>query len=371
VDDGFHLWSERYDREMTDVFAIQDEISQKIAEKLRVRLAKPGPFAKRYTKNVEAYNLYLRGHYHLLKASTEGMAKGKEYLQQALALDPDYALAWYGLAVFHWEQRHMGIIPPREAYRQSRQASSRALELDKMMPEAHAIAGVLRAADFDWKEAEHEFRRALELDPKSSDAAFWYTWSYLIPMKRLEESIITVRKALDLDPLSPLLQWCLGYVFHLKGEWEQAIEQCQNSLELDTNYTQPLLNLGAIYLMTGELDLAIQAFERASNLTGRSPLMLGYLGFGYARAGRIEEAQGLIDELNDRARNACEPSSSIARIHLGLGEIDRCVTRLEQSIDERDGSTIYFHVEPICEPLRSHPRYHALMRKMNLEARCP
>jgi serine/threonine-protein kinase len=166
---GSHLWSERFDRDMTDVFAIQDEISQAIAEKLRVRLSGVGPLVKRRTENVEAYNLRLKGRYHLFKFTPERSAKSREYFEQALVVDPNCALAWCSLAAYYFGEGSFGLMPPKEASAQSRQAVRKALELDERLPQAHSQLAVLLSAEYDWRGAEREFRRALELGPEMWD----------------------------------------------------------------------------------------------------------------------------------------------------------------------------------------------------------
>jgi adenylate cyclase len=185
--DGSHLWSERYDRELTDIFAIQDEISQAITEKLRVRLAEEGPLIKRHTENVEAYSLYLRGRYYLSRATAEHFAKSKDCFEQAVAMDPNYALAWHGLAMYYWFLGYRGFTVPITANGKSIQAAQKALRIDEMLPEAHSMMAVLWASEFDWNEGEREFRRALELDPNSAEVWQNYSRYFLVPMRRRPE----------------------------------------------------------------------------------------------------------------------------------------------------------------------------------------
>jgi TolB-like protein/Tfp pilus assembly protein PilF len=363
--DGSHCWSERYDREMTDVFAIQDEICQAIIDKLRIQLAADRSLVRRYTENVDAHNLYLKARYQLWKFTAEGFAKSKEYYEQAIAVDPNYALAWHGLAEFYHLLGFFGHMPPKAANAQSSQAASKALELDDMLAEAHAMTGVLRASEFDWKGAERKFGRALELDPKSEDVWKWYDWYYLVPMRRLDEAVATSRRAVELDPLSPFLQWRLGYRYHLTRQWDLAIEQCRNALELDPNYYLGHLFLGTSLGHAGRLDEAIRTLEPWLQLTGRSPF-LACLGWAYARSGRIGQAQKLLDELQDLAQKGHASPMSFGLIYAGLGEIDRCFDWLEKGVDEGDPMILHLHIEPTFDLLRSHPRYPALLRKMNL-----
>jgi len=305
--DGSHHWSERYDREMTDVFAIQDEICLAIVDKLRVQLAASRSLIKRYTENIEAYNLYLKGRYHLQKFTPEGTAKGKEYYDQAIAADPNYALAWFGLANFYHEMGVYGYMPPKAANLQCSQLTLKALELDDMLAEAHAMMAVLRVHEYDWKEAEREFRRALEIDLESKEISNFYELFYLVPMRRLDEAVAGSREALELDPLSPFMQWRLGLRYYLARQWDQAIVQFQNALDLDPHYGAAHGYLGYLYMQIGKLAEGIRAFETAGQLFGRGPFTLGFLGWIYANIGPACEAQKLLEELQKLAQKVYVP----------------------------------------------------------------
>ncbi len=367
VIDGSHLWSERYDREMNDVFAIQDEISQEIAEKLRGRLSGDQPLVKRHTEDVEAYNLYLKGHYHHHKFTEEGLEKGKKYYEQALTADANYALAWYGLAAYYWNLVFLGHMSPKAANAKSSQAIHKALELDELMPEAHSMMAVLRVGDLDWKGAEREFQRALKLDPKSWDVWFQYEYFYLLPLQRLDEALVASKRALELDPLSPFLQWNLGYVYFLARQWNQALEQFYSSLEIDPNYYLSHISLSAHYSRTGRFDEAVQSLQKVAQLPGQRLIALISLGSAYAKAGRIGEAQTVLKELHESALKTYVPPSGFARVHLALGDVDKCFDWLDRAVDERDHQILHLGLNPAYNRLRSHPRYHALLRKMNLE----
>ena len=367
VADGFHLWSERYDREMTDVFAIQDEISQAIAEKLRVRLSGEGPLVKRHTENVEAYSLYLKARHHSLKLTPEGLSKGQEYCEQAIAMDPNYALAWFGLAEIYNIHGYFGYMGPKMAYEQCRKAALKALELDEALPQAHAIIATLRAGEYDWKGSEREFARALDISPEPLDVRYLYNYFYLVPMRRLDEAIAGAKRVLELDPLSPMKQVHLGIYYFYARQWDRAIKQYLNAIELDPNYYIAHSNLGNLYIQIGKLEDAVQACETSMQLAGRSSHAIGTLGVAYARAGRTGEARKLLEELNDRAQKTNVPPSMFAHIYFCLGESDKAFDWLEKAVDEQDALILHFQVSPYSDPLRSHPRFHALLRKMNLE----
>ncbi len=362
---GGHLWSERYDREMTDVFAIQDEISQAIAEKLRVRLTGDQPLVKRRTENMEAYNLCLLGRYHILKATLEGRTKSKEYFEKAIELDPNYALAWSGLANFYHLLGTAGIMPPKEARAQCNRAVLQALRADSMLPEAHAMRATLLANEYRWKEAELEFHRAQELGPESAETLGLYCLIYLSAMRRWDEAIECARKTVELDPLSPFRHFEAAYLYFLMRRYDSAIEYCLKSLEIDPHHPVAHMYLGLSYVQTGKPDEGISACEMATSLVGRHPLSMALLGAAYSFVGRIVEAQNIVDELRELAEKAYVPSFAFAIIYSSMGELEKALDWFEKSVNEQ---AVLSHLFPSLDPLRSHPRFHALLRKMNLEA---
>jgi tetratricopeptide (TPR) repeat protein len=364
--DGSHLWSERYDRELTDVFAIQDEISQAIAEKLRVKLSADRPLVQRHTENIEAYSLYLKGRYHFYKGTLDSATKSKEYYEQAIVTDPNYALPWYGLAKCYWFMGWFGYMPPQIAYLQPNQAALRTLELNEMLPEGHAMLGALRAIEFDWQGSEREFLMALELDPQSAEVWADYTWFYLTPMRRLNEAIVAMQKVLVIDPLSLISHNLLACWYRFILQYEQAIDHWRNALELYPEYPWGHLNLGLTYIRKGMINEGIRYCERALHLS-RDLMFIGYVGWAFARAGRIDASRELLKELQDLAQKAYVPPSPFALIYLGLGETDQAFDWLEKTVDEHDQWFFFIHADNSFDPLHSNPRYHALLRKMNLE----
>jgi non-specific serine/threonine protein kinase len=365
--DGSHHWSERYDREMTDVFAIQDGICQAIVDKLRVQLEPDRPLVKRHTENLEAYNLYLQGRYHFWKWTPEGMAKSKELYEQAIASDPKYALPWYGLAYFYHAVGMFGGVPPKTANAGSFQAAMKALALDDTLAEAHSLMGVLRAVEFDWKGAERDFCRALDLDPGSADVWLNYNYYYLVPMRRLDEAIVAARRAVELDPLSSFARYRLGSWYHYARQWESAVGQYRLALDLDLNTFAVHGDLGFLDRQMGKVDEAIREFETAAQGMGRIPAALALLGYVYALAGRVGEARAILAELQDLAQRAFVPRVFLGWIYAGLGEIDNAFDCYEDAVDSSDIWILHCHVHPGYDSLRSHPRYRALLRKMNLE----
>jgi len=364
---GYHLWSERYDREMTDVFAIQDEISQAIVDKLRVQLVPGQPLVKRYTDNLEAYNLYVKGRYYLNKRSREALVKGREFLEQAIALDPNYALAYCGIAEFYWMSAHWGFLAPNEAMPQSKSAALKALQLDDTLPEAHcALGSVLGIYDFDWREAEREFKRALELNPASPTVHARYAFFLLRPIGRLEEATAEIDRALELDPLAAFFHLHLAYLFWVRRQYDRAIQQFRNTIEMEPSHYVGHWLLGVTYAQKGMFEEAIAARSRAFELSGRAPIMVATLAEGYAAMGRTSEAQKLLAELQELAQKTFVPAISIAWVYIGLRETDRALEWLNKAIEERDPMVAGLGVEPFYDSLRSDPRFHALLRKMCL-----
>ena len=366
--DGYHLWSERYDREMADVFAIQDEICQAIVDKLRVNLEAGRPQVKRHTENVEAYGLYMKGRYQLLRFTAESAARAEEYFEQSIAMDPLYARAWSGLGDLYHRLGVMGYMPPDPAYSQARQAVLKALELDEMLSEAHAMMGVLQADVFNWKESESEFLRAIELDPNSEEARAYYSFHYLIPKRRTDEALAMLQHVLALNPLSSFLQYRLGHYCFLAGQYDRAIEQCHSALELDPHFYQAHMVLGMSYIEKGKFEEGIRALEMAVQIGKRSPMSLAQLGWAYGRSGRVGEARGKLAELSRMSRAAYVPPSCFALVHLGLGETDTFLDWLDQAVDGRNGQIIAANIFGASFPdsVRSHPRHRALLRRMNL-----
>jgi serine/threonine protein kinase/tetratricopeptide (TPR) repeat protein len=371
--DGYHLWSQRFDREMTDVFAIQDEISQAIVEKLRLRLAGNRPLVKRYTENLAAYDLCLKARYHLLKMTQEGREAGRRYGEQAIALDPNYALAYVMLAESYFWSAFWGSMDPREAFSKAKSAALEALRLDDTIADAHSALGtILGCGEFDWHGAEREFGRALELSPSSAVVRYDYAWCYamwfLYPLGRVEQALTEMRRALELDPLDPFYNSLLGYLLHSTGQFEPAVAQLQHAIDLDPTFFFAYWFLSSVYALNGRLDEAIAVGEKANELSGRHALTLAALGTCYGQAGRTAEARQLLEELTARRRLAYVPSTALAWAHVGVGQVDESLEWTARGIEERDPTVVTaLKSAPIYGRLRLHPAYPVLLRKMNLE----
>jgi len=368
--DGYHLWSQRFDREMTDVFAIQDEISQAIVEKLRVRLAGDRPLVKRYTENLAAYDLCLKARYHLAKLTQEGYEAGQRCCEQAIALDPNFAPTYVTLADSYLWGAFWGSADPRTLLPWAKSAALKALSLDDTLAEAHGVLGaVLGAGEFDWPGAEREFRRALQLNPSSGDVRYYYASWYLEALGKLEEALTQIRRGLELNPFDSRYNALVGYCLYTTRQFESAIAHLQHAIDLDPAFWYPVWLLSAMYTLRGRLDEAIAAAEKARQLCGGSvALTLGLLGRAYALVGRISEARQLLEELEDRRRSRYVPLTSIAMVHRGLSDHKTSLELWARAVEEHDVLlVITLQAEPGYDPLRSHPAYAALLRKMNME----
>ncbi|MEK7403583.1 MAG: hypothetical protein AAB225_00605, partial [Acidobacteriota bacterium] len=274
--EGYHLWSERFDRELTDVFAIQDDITRAIVNALRVRLTRAVPLARPQTKNAEAYHLWLKGRYHTLRQTPNEILRSRELFAQAIALDPAFGRAHLGLAESWWEGAVLGLDRPREAVAIGRQSVLKALEIDDTLGEAHAMLGVyLGVHDFDWVAAERAFRRGLELSPASPQVRTRYAAWLLEPNLRLEEARTELESALEFDPLSPVVHAYLGHHLIFRRNFRLAGEEFQLAIELDPGYWVAHALLAGSYMFQGLFDQSIAICEKVLEAIGPNPMLMG------------------------------------------------------------------------------------------------
>jgi len=368
VSDACHLWSERFERENTDVFALQDEISQGIADKLRVGLGGQRRTPRRPTENLEAYNLYLQGRYHLSKWTPEGFSRAKQCFEQAVALDQGFALAYDALAEFYWYLGFFGFVPPKDAFSVGIWAALRAVEIDDTLAETHALIGMYRKElDYNWPEVKREMKRAMELSPSSPIVRMRNVLSGLMPLGRLKESVEEMKIVLESDPLSLFNRWWLTIMYFLDRDYDHAQEQARFMIDTDPSFYVGHWGRGMVCLDKGMSEEAVAEFRQAAALSGNVPLMLGWLGWALARAGEAGEAIGLLDRLSEISRTAYVPPSCFAWIHLELGNVDEAFAWIDRAIDARDPMIMPIKSYAFLDPLRADPRFHTLLRKMNLE----
>ena len=365
---GSQLWGAQFDRQPGDIFVIQDEISSEIFGKLRLQLtrAEKKRLIKRHTENPEAYHLYLQGHHHWNRWTEEGFYKAIGYFQQAIEKDPSYALAYAGVADSYVLLGWNSYLPPKDAFPKAKAAATKALEIAADVGEGRTdLAAVLWLHDWKWPEAEKEFQRSLELNPCYPTANHYYA-EYLMTMGRHAEALTRMKKSLELDPLSLIINVAIGWTHYHARQYDQALGQLMRTVELDPNYPMTHWILGLVHRITGRYDLAISAGEKGVNLSGGSPLMRASLAHTYGKAGRATDARRLLDELTELAQHKYVVPQFFAGIHLGLGEHDRAMQYLEKSCKEHSHWLIYLHLDPSTDELRSDPRFADLLKRVGL-----
>ncbi len=366
VSDGQYLWSQIYCREVKDVFAIQEEISQAIANALRIKLA--GAVVKPSTENLEAYHLYLRGRFWGNRRTEEGLRKGIGYFERAIAVDPRYALAHSGLADSYSLLGQYGLGPAREVLPQAKAAAARALGLDDSLAEAHTSFAYVRSLyEWQWVEAEVHYRRSIELNPGYAQAHHWYGMDFLALLGRLDEALERLRHAQQLDPLSLNISTSLGFLLMLRREYDRAIEEYRRALDLDPDFYKSHMGLGRAYLQKGQYDEAIACFERGQALSGGALYTSGPIGEAYALSGRRREAQKLLQELIELSKSRCVAATTIALIYIGLGDKDHSFQWLEKACQEQEPPVVQIKTHPAYDSLRSDPRLRVLLKRIGLE----
>jgi eukaryotic-like serine/threonine-protein kinase len=368
VPTGSQLWGGQYDRKPGDIFAIQDEISGEISEKLRLKLtrAEKKRLTKRETVDAEAYRLYLKGGHHWNKWTEEGFYKAIEYFQQAVEKDPGYSLAYTGLADSYVLLGWNSYLPPKDAFPKAKRAAMGALRLDPDLGEAHTSeAAVLWLHDWRWPEAGSEFQRSLALSPSHPTASHWYA-EYLMTMGRHAEAIERMKTSQELDPLSLIISVAIGWAFYMGRKYDEAIEQFRRTVELDPNYPVTYWILGLVLRKMGRYEMAIAEGEKGVKLSGGSPLMKAALAQTLATAGASERALQILDELIELAKQKYVASYFFAGIHIGLGEQDRAMEYLEKSYEEHSHWLMYLHMDPGMDGLRPNPRFQELLRRVGL-----
>ena len=369
--DGSHIWGQRYDRKLTDIVALQEEIAREMASALRVRLtgAQEKRLTKSYTANSEAYQDYLRGRYFWNKRSEEALNKGVGYFQQAITKDPKYGLAYDGLSDCYILLAVYGFSSPKEALPRAKEAALKSLEIDATLAEAHtSLARIKGEYDWDWSGAEREFQRARELNPSYAIADLWYG-DVLATMGRHEESIANYKRALKLDPLSLAANMLLGQAFYFARQYDQAIDQLEKTLELDPNFVAARIFLGFAYLQKSLYKEGIAELEKGSLLSPGNPTVLAHLGYAYAVVGRRAEAEQARDKLNQLSKQKYVIAKAVAGLYVGLGDKGKAFEWLERGYEERSIGLggVDLKVDPIFDPLRSDPRFAALLQRMNLQ----
>jgi tetratricopeptide (TPR) repeat protein len=369
VRNGFQLWSERYDRDLDDVFAIQDEIARAIVEKMRGQLTGGSisdildQRSRRRTDDPDAYQAYLRGRFFWNQRTPASLQQAIGHFQKAVEHDPGYGLAYTGLSDTLNLLGYYNVLAPLEAYPKAKSASGQALQIDGELPEAHASRGFSQLMfDRDWPGSEHSMRRAIELGPSYASAHQWLAW-VLLAQGRFEDALRSVRRAAELDPLSPVIGCHHAYALELLGRRVEAVVQLKTTLMLNPSFGLAHFHLGCLRLADGHFEDAIQSLRTAVDASG-GRIGVGYLGQAFGVAGRIDEARGVLTRLGDDAMRQYTSPLDFALVHAGLGESDQVFARLNQSLDERVSDMIRFRVLPWPPAIRDDARFEALVRQL-------
>ena len=364
VCDRNSLWADKFDENLTGIFEIQDSISERVIAALALKLSgeERALLTKRYTENIEAYQAYLKGQYFWNRYTVEGFEKGIEYFQQAIRIDKDYAPAYAGLADAYYSNLYLS---PKEAMPKAKDAAIKALELDDTLAEAHASLGLVKAFyEWDWLNAEREFKQAIDLNPGRAVPHKEYGW-YLLPMGRFEESLAELRQAQRIDPLHLLINLDMGLPFYFGRRYDQAVEQFQKIIEMESNFWPARFFLGQAYAQMGQFQQALAEYKKA-RLIDNGPWVLAGLGHAYAALGNEDEACAMIQELEAFSKQYYVSPYCLALIYAGLKDKDRAFEWLEKAYEQRDQWLAWLRVYPILDSLRSDIRFTDLMRRVNL-----
>lgn len=368
VDDGYHIWSEQYDRVMEDVFAIQDEITHAVVDKLKVELLGQDEetIVKKYTDNVEAYQLYLKGRHFWNQRYKGTLQRALEHFQQAIETDPNYALAYSGLADCYTVLGSWHFLPPHEAFSHAKKAAEKALELDENLAEGHTSLGLISTVyDWDWSAAEKAFQRAIELNPNYALAHCYY--GHLFAMSGcFAEARAEAEKSLELEPLSLVVNAFAGITFYLAREHDRAIDQLQKTLEIIPNSILALFFIAWSYSEKAMYEEAVKASQKAVDIVEGSTLWLANLGMVFGLAGKKKNAEGVLEKLQRAANKGFVAPVQFAWIYIGLGEKEEALKWLERAYDEQTATLNVLKVAPEYDSLRDEPRFQKILKKMGL-----
>jgi len=368
VENSSVLWAAQFDANFTDIFSLEDSVAQQGAAALLQELtgAEKQRLTKHYSPNIEAYDDYLKARFFLVDRHAEGLRKAIDYLQQAIDKDPGYAQAYAGLADCYALQGFYGFLSPSQSYPKAKAAAMKALQIDETVAEAHAsLLSIKTDYDWDWLGAEREFKRAIELNPNYPPAYQWYGFDLLV-MGRQGEAMAAMRRALDLDPVSPTVNISQAWFFYLTRQYNKSVEQCLRTLELHPNFCVAHQMLGLTYDVQGELGQAIVELQKAKALSPGNLITVAALGHAYAASGRGDEAQKMLDELGLSSGDSTPLPYYVAAIYVALNRNEEALRWLERAYQERSNWLIYLKLDPRFDRLRSERRFADLARRIGL-----
>jgi eukaryotic-like serine/threonine-protein kinase len=366
AEDGCHLWSEGYDRRTADVFLVQDEIARSVVDRLVITLAEfpHQTLIRRHTQNPRAYQYYLKGRFYWTRRYHGGLNAALEQFQKAIEEDAGYAMAYAGLADVYAFMGVYAVKRPRIAFADASAAAERALAIDPDLPEAHTSLGFIKLqSDWNWTEAEREFRRALELDPTQTLPRIYYSW-LMVLQGDSAAAVIEARRAQEIEPLSPLVNAGTAHTLFLARRYDYAVTECEKALEVDPNFIFPIHVIGMCRAQQGRLSEAIEIGERTVAMSGRAPFYLGVLGHYYARSGGDDKVRDILAELTGLAGTRYVPPHCMAYIYAGGNDLHQAFEWQAKAYD--DGASPFYYFSPLIENLHADPRHTAELRRMGL-----
>lgn len=372
VADGYHLWAEKYDRDLEDIFAIQDEISEAIVQKLKVKLLteEKQKLMKHFTEDLEAYNLYLKGRHFLNKRTGEGIKRSIELFEQAVKRDPKYAMAYGGLAESYTLLSYYSSFPPKEAFPKGRDAAKKAFEIDNTIAEAHGIIALnMMMHGWDWAGGEEELRKALVLNPNYAMAHFWYGWYYLW-QGRFDDAVEKMKHAQKLEPLSLVINCEIGLAYHFARQYNLAMEQYQRTLDIDPDYSYyPHLYRGWTYLQKSFYEEALLEFKKEKEIKeGWNPEVVEtWIGITYAKQGNLAKAKEILSKLLAASKQTYVSPYHIALLNFALESEDEGFRWLDKAYVERDYWLCWIKIEPLFDNFRNSSRYISILKKIGLD----
>ncbi len=366
VADGFHLWSETYDRDMTNIFAIQSDVSQKVAAALKIQLGVEDiqSINRQPTQNLEAYNLYLQGRFYYARWTTESFVTSIDYLNRAVQLDPKFAMAYAQLA----EVQMVSIYSsgsPSEVISKARLAAQRALDLDDMLADSHYAMGVVRLYEWKWEEAEHEIKRALAINPNHAMSHDWYGW-YFVANGRIQEALREMRRAQELEPLHGIINPDLAILLIYAREYDKALAQCKYTLKVDPGNFQGFMNLGTVHALQGDYRNAASAFQQAKVLDPDSGWVVQSIGWLNVLSGKRGETIELVRSLELAAVTDVRMSDTVAYLYSVLGDADQSFKWLNKAFEARVPFVLSLQLDPGWDNIRNDPRYAQFLKKLGL-----
>jgi serine/threonine protein kinase/Tfp pilus assembly protein PilF len=362
------LWNETYHRKLESMFKVQDEISLMVVNKLEIKLVgeQKQALTKRHTHDLEAYNLYIKGRFYWNKRTGKAIKTGVQYFKQAIEKDPNYALAYVGLALSYTIMPTYGDMPEEEADRKATAAALKALEIDETLAEPYLVLLESEWYDYNWPVLEKGYKHTIELNPNNATAHHWYS-DLLITMGRFDEALKEIHRAGELDPLSLMISSTKGFALYISRQYDRAIKQLRKTLDMEPNFVPAHRALGRVYIKKNMYKEAIASLERATILSGGAVENTGLLGYAYAISGQQDRAEKLLRELADRSKQDVKSFYFMALISAGLDKKDEAFKWLNKCYEERVSWMHLFKVEPVWDSIRTDPRYIALLKKMNLE----